>query len=189
MKLTIIQRLFFLGIICTIFSCSSSKTTVTKQDVIKLEDFLNKKYFKIEVNSAEPQVTAAFASVGNSGLLPPGSNIARIDLTGDGNYLKVKGDSVFAYLPYFGERQMGGTYGNKGAGIKIDGKASNFRLVKGKKDNFQIKFNADDEESSAETYTISLKIFPSRTSTISINSTHRNTIRYNGRVTEIKKKS
>ena len=112
-----------------LFACASTKTNDSSQ----LDALLDQKNFIIESNAALPQVTSAMTSIANSGLLAPGSTAGRIDLVGTHNYLKVMGDSISGYLPYFGQSQGGNAYRNTNMAIQFDGIPSNFEQKKGKK--------------------------------------------------------
>lgn len=126
-------------------------------------------------------------SINNSGLLPPGSNVSRIDLTGNSNYLKIDGDSISAYLPFYGERQLGGGYSNRTVGIEIDGEYRDLKVTKGKKDSKEIRFSAKDKNSTNENYNVYIQVFSNKTSNITINSSHRTRIRYSGKMTPLEK--
>ena len=47
---------------------------------------------------------------------------------GTNNFLEVKGDSVSADLPYYGERQIAGSYNNRDVGVQFEGLAKDFEL-------------------------------------------------------------
>ncbi|GGD39186.1 hypothetical protein GCM10011361_02880 [Muriicola marianensis] len=130
-------------------------------------------------------MTQGITQVANSGLLMPGSNANRIDLMGNSNYFRVVGDSVFINLPYFGERQIGGGYGNPDVGINFEGVPLSYVLTKEEKDNkYTAEIKVRDE---IETLAINLFLFPSGKADIYVNSTHRSSIRYTGELQEAQK--
>ncbi|WP_228851523.1 DUF4251 domain-containing protein [Aegicerativicinus sediminis] len=143
-----------------------------------VEELLESKEFKIECDWAMPTVTNAMNRVGNSGLLPVGTNIGRINLIGNANYLKFMGDSISADLPYYGERQAGGGYNSSDGGIKFNGLAKDMKIEKNeKKGHYNIKFSINN---NTESFNVNIRLFPNLNSTISIYSNQRNTIRYDG---------
>src|SRR5690606_39971153 len=84
--------------------------------------------FRIVNQCALPTMSSSMMKLSSSGILGPGNSGQRIDLSGNGNFLEVKGDSVKANLPFFGERQMGGGYNSEGAGIQFDQVAKNMNF-------------------------------------------------------------
>ena len=102
-------------------ACSSSKDPlVTANTLNKIENLANERNFVVEFNTAYPQNTAASQQVLNSFLIQTGNSAGRIDIAGDGAKLTVDGETSTADLPFFGERRMGGSYGNKNVGIEFD---------------------------------------------------------------------
>lgn len=176
----------FIVVVVLLGCASTTKThTIAEKDTKALDDLVTNMSFEIESQWAQPQVTNAMTQLGNAGLFPPGSNAGNISLIGNSNYLIIDGDKVKAYLPYFGERQMGGAYNSTKTGIEFDGVPQDFEITKGKKDSYEITFTIADKNSATENYTVLIQIFPSLSSAININSSHRFTIRYKGRAKTI----
>jgi len=97
------KQILYIFVIVLLYSCSSTKLA-TEKDLSDLNSTLDKGYFMFEANSANP---VAFANVrGIENLLPPGSNTASINLVNNPNYLRVRNDSLYISLPYFGEQQL-----------------------------------------------------------------------------------
>ncbi len=167
-------------------ACGSATIDSTVSDEL-LETMITKKSFEIISQSATPQSTTAFNAVANSGLLAPGSTSGLINLIGNTNYLKVHGDSITAYLPFYGERRMGGSYGTKGAGIEFDEVPTNYEIKKEKKNAREIRFTVKDKENKTEVYRVLIYIYPNLNATININSTHRTFMLYRGTASELKK--
>lgn len=178
------SKIFFLMAITVLFfSCGASKQV--KEPNAKLDQMMEESVFEVNIRSAEPQLTQAMAQVANSGILAPGNSMSRIDVTGSGYFIKMKGDSVSADLPYYGERQMGGGY-NSDAGIKFDGVPKNLEIVKNDiKQSYLLKFSVD---ANAEDYFVAVVVGNNLTSTIDIRSSHRNRIRYTGTATQVERK-
>ncbi len=168
---------FFFSVAVLMLSCSTSQKLV--ENNAALDGLIAQKRFEIIVRSAEPLVTQAMAQVANSGMLPPGNTISRIDVTGQGYFIKVQGDSVSANLPYFGERQMGGGYDDN-PGIKFNAVPENIEITREDgKNRHRIKFTINDK---TETFNINTEVYPNSSASVSILTSHRNRIRYSGTV-------
>jgi len=152
----------------------------TYQEKVSLDDIIASKKINIECDWAMPTVTSALSRIG--GILPAGSNVSRINLSGNGNFLKIDGDSISADLSYFGERQMGGGYSND-TGIKFKGVPKNLSIDKNKKKgHYDIKFRISEK---TESYNISIRVFPNQNANIFVNSNQRSSIRYEGKIKRI----
>ncbi|TDT45363.1 uncharacterized protein DUF4251 [Maribacter spongiicola] len=161
--------------------CSSSKNVIS--DTHAIHNLVASKQIEFIATSANPTVTQSLNAVANSGLIPPGSTISRIDLMGTGNYLKIFGDSVSANLPYYGERQFGGGYG-AAPGIEFNGLPENYtQTFISDKQKYAISFQVSHK---SDRYIVYIDIYPNTSSVVSINMANRNAIQYNGNVKAIK---
>lgn len=180
-----IYALFFCSLL--IISCSSSNkiyspTTETRA----LDTLISNKQFTIQASSASPQPTNSIVSLSNSGLLGAGNTAGNISLIGNSNHLTVKGDSISIDLPYYGERQMGGGY-NSESGVKFNGIPKEYTVTKDERtQRHTINFKVRGE--GTELFTINAIIFPNWKTNILVTSSQRTPIRYQGEVSEIKKK-
>jgi hypothetical protein len=164
-----------------LLGCSSSKNVIS--DTHAIHGLVASKQIEFMAKSANPTVTQSLNAVANSGLIPPGSNISRIDLMGTRNYLKIFGDSVSANLPYYGERQFGGGYGSA-TGIEFNGLPDDYtQAFNNDKQKYTISFQITDR---SDRYTIYIDIYPNKSSIVSVNMANRNAIQYNGNVNAIK---
>lgn len=168
-----------LSLILVNISCKSSKASGTLQQIEALEHLVQKRSFQIESQWAQPQTTYAVQQVMNSGILGPGNNSGNINLIGNPNFLKIKGDSISSYLPYYGERQMNVDYGGTDSAIELDGLMSNYKVKINKDQSRTISFEAKDNN---ENYSIFIRLFPNLNSDMLINSSTRFPIRYSGTV-------
>lgn len=177
--------LFFSGLLLLVVFCSGcggTKSSLTPQDLANLDKLVNQQEFKIESDWAYPMISSAMMQLND--LLGPQNNMQRISLIGNVNYLEVKGDSVKAYLPYFGERHMGGGYNNKGEAIQFDQKATNLKIERIEhKNQYHITFSAKE---GAESYTIILQVLANNRTIMIVNSSQRSTIRYEGSIASLK---
>lgn len=178
-----IKRLVLLGLIAVFWSCGSTqKTTATAIENQVLEQLVAKKSFLIKSEWAQPMNTNAMNSVASSGLLPPGNSGSNISLIGNLNYLKVEGDTISAYLPFFGERQLTGGFSDRNA-IEFKGIPDKLKISKNTKKNTTTLLFSIKERT--EVYQVTITLFKNLTSYIHINSSQRNFIRYIGNVSEI----
>lgn len=162
---------------------STSKTVGAMEKAKALDAMVANRSFEIVADWAYPQVTSAMNSISNSGILGPGNTTSRIDLMGSGNYLKMQGDTVSAFLPYFGERQMGGGFGAN-SGIEFKGIPNDLEITPNTKDqSYRITFNIRDQ---SESYNLNMMLYPDLSSRINVTSSQRNYIRYEGRVAALK---
>ncbi|MEM9143082.1 MAG: DUF4251 domain-containing protein [Bacteroidota bacterium] len=180
------MKVFFLGLFSfVLFSCGGSlKGVEAAKAHARLDALVQQRSFEIVADWAMPQMTNSMTSVANSGLLPPGSAGNRINLIGNPNYLRIQSDSVSAYLPYYGERQMGAGYNSTDRNaITFNGVPKDFEIVKKKRDpGYDVTFGINNE---TEFYTVQLSLFPNLTGQIIVNSSQRFVIRYSGDIKEI----
>ncbi|WP_162558692.1 DUF4251 domain-containing protein [Robertkochia solimangrovi] len=183
------KRLFLplaiLSIVITV-GCGSSNVAVSPEQQKIVDDMIEAREFRIENDWANPLMTTSMAQLANSGLMAPGNNIQRVSLIGNPNFLEVKGDSVKADLPYFGERQRGAGYDTDGNGIKFEDKVTDMDVsYNNSKNRYDIKFSA---KRKTEIFNIIINVFGNGSSAISINSSDRNNIRYDGKIMPIPEK-
>ncbi len=167
--------------------CSSSQNTSTSTTKSKLlDDLVAQKSFQIESDQANPLVSGSLNTIANSGLIPPGSTVGTINLIGNPNYFKVKGDSITMYLPYYGEQQMAGAYNNRDVGIEFNGVPYRVEITKNERRNtYKLNYHI---RNNTEVYKVFVTLFPNLTSTIRINSNQRTPIGYKGRVSKLSEK-
>lgn len=174
-----------LVLLAVLWSCGSSqKAGASAMQSQALEQMVEQKSFQIVSEWAQPMNTNAMNSIASSGLLLPGNSGSNISLIANPNYLKMMGDSVAAYLPYFGERQLSGGYGI-GNAIEFKGLPDKLEVSQNiKKETYTIVFTIKEK---SEVYQVTITLFNSLASHITINSSQRNFIRYIGKVSELSK--
>ncbi len=168
-----------LAILQILASCGANKTPkYSVEERSQLKELVEEKQISMQARWANPMATASLNSIANSGLLPPGSTVNRIDLQGMRSFLEIKGDSVIADLPYYGERQIAGTYNNNDVGIKFRGVPEDYKAVfNEKKGAYEIQFSIDNK---TENFDVNALLFPNKSFTIYINTSQRLTINYQG---------
>lgn len=109
-------------------------------------------------------------------------NGQRINLIGNYNYLRIIGDSLFTYMPYYGVRTAGGgAYSNSG-GIKINNIMTKYEVeYNDKKQKIQLKFSASDDYETIEFF---MTLYGGGSSNINVNSNSRSFISYDGKTVE-----
>lgn len=177
------KAFIYTAIVLVLASCgSASQKDATSNP--ELNELINKREYTIESNFAMPLGTTAVNAVLNSGILGPGSTSNQISLIGNYNFLTIKGDSIKADLPYYGERRMGGGYNSSNTGITIDGLLRDYE-VETKKGMYIIRFKAKDTQGN-ELYNIIVNMSPNMVTNLSVNSSQRTNIQYRGEVEAIK---
>lgn len=105
----------------------------------------------------------------------------RIDLTTNMGYLKINKDNAEADLPYFGVAHVASFSGN--GGIKFNNENVNYQIeLKDKKQIVIIQFKANQK---SEALDLTLTVFKSGNASLYVSSSNRNSISYDGRVTEL----
>jgi len=166
---------------------TSENSTKNFKRSAQLKEWINNKSFEIESHRANPRVTRELSTLTQNNLLGNGNNASSIDLIGNPNFLKVHNDSVSANLPYFGTRQMGGSIGANAGGLQFHTKAENYTSEYDKKKKRTIiKFDAHEE---AEFYSVTIIVFENLNTVMTINSTQRTSIGYDGTISEYKKEN
>ena len=161
---------------------SSSKVSYTSGQISAFRDFLNTKSYEFIASTANPVPGKGMMAVANSGLLPPGSTMSNIQLQGTSNYLRIEGDTISAFLPYYGERQSGGGY-NSDAGIVFDGIPSDYKEeYNAQKNEMRIIFTISEK---SEGYRVTMNLFPNKKATVVVTSSQRFAIRYRGDIKEL----
>lgn len=164
--------LFFFAIGLLFYNC---KSTASIAEIENLKRVVNETNFEITANSATP---VAFANTrGLENLLPPGSNVANINLGSIQNYIKIKKDSLMMDLPYYGELQIVSGY-NSEAGLKFEGIPSDAIITfNPKKNNYSLMYEVKTKN---ENLKILISMYASKRCSFSINSSSRTTIFYDG---------
>lgn len=146
----------------------------TKQQIKEEKKLAKQKEVQALIDSKEYEFVAVTA-------YPQGTR--SIDLISNPNYLRIKNDSIFSEMPYFGRAFAGVGYGGSG-GLDFKGPVQDFSLTKNKKD-YTIKAKVKD---NSDSYTVILTVFFEGNASLTINSVHRNSINYRGSIDKIKMK-
>ncbi len=138
-------------------SCGLTKTT--SETISEITKKINSKDFAIVVNSAQPMKGR------------------QIDLSPDSE-IRIKNDSAFTYLPYFGEAYVA-PLGTEG-GIKFFEPMQNYTVSKNKRSNgWDINFKIKTDQENYEVY---MTVFNNGSASFSITPSNRDAISYDGEV-------
>lgn len=157
--------------------CGAAKEPLSAEAWDQMEQVVTARNFKFRAQWAEPLQTGGMNQLANAGLIPPGSNVNRIDLTGTANYFKMEGNQVEMQLPYYGERQVNQTYG-RAQGMEYEGTATDIQTRKNEKNKYyDLDFNL---KNNTELLQCSLRLFQGMRTILTVYSSQRNMIRYVG---------
>lgn len=111
----------------------------------------------------------------------PSISIVAID-----NYLRIQKDSTTGFLPYFGEMRLGGGYGEEGA-IKFSSEIRDYQVkTKSSGKAVIVTFTC---KNAIEQFNFTLYITRSKSTTVVVQSLHRNSITYYGVIRELSENS
>jgi hypothetical protein len=171
-----ITKGIYILLVGILVACGSTKE-VTETERANLEKAVTTPAFTIEMQWAYP-LSSGSAQLLNS--LQPGvrANGNRIYIADAVNYIAVKNDSVFVMLPYFGTRQIsGGLPGN--VNIQVAQALDDWEARPEKKDNQRSLHIATKHK--GESYDISIRLFAKGKATVVLNTSQRQSIKYEGR--------
>lgn len=168
-----------IAIAFVIYSCSGTKTASeqNKNDLNKVQELLDTKQFSLEAQWAYPLTTGSLTQLANAGLLGNGNNASRINLQGNLNFIRIKNDSIHMYLPYYGERRVGGGYNTNNA-VEARNVIQNYEVKDHSKKN--AKVITFDVSKKTEHYNVTITTFSNKSTSIIVNSNQRASIRYGG---------
>ncbi|MGB5402656.1 DUF4251 domain-containing protein [Robiginitalea sp.] len=169
-----------LFLLLTFSACKSAEKPLSPEEQARLDRIVADRNFTMIAQWAEPTPDAGLNAMASAGLFPPGSSPSRINLGENSNYFKMKGDSVFIQLPYYGERQVVKTYG-RAEGITYEGLAKDLKVNRNTEHNYyDIGFSAKDR---SEIFLCNLRLYGGKRALLTVQSNQRNQIRYDGNIT------
>ncbi len=109
----------------------------------------------------------------------------RVNVAGDSYDLVIKNDSCIAYLPFYGRAFSGAGYGGDG-GIKFETENVSYDIKHNdKKVRTKIKFQVKHK---SENYDIFLTVYSNGNANLSVSSSNRSTMNYDGKIVPFKEK-
>ena len=177
------NNILLIGVVLALLSlaCASKKDTSSPEQLAKLQEMVDSNAFRLDARWANPLATQGVNALAISGFLPPGSAPNRIDIISMVSYMEFKNDSVFAVLPYYGERQFTRKYPPTDAGIQFEGVPKDLKIAFDEKKH-QYNFNFDIKSDTGEGFTINGILFPNLNTTFYVYSSDRMTIAYSGSI-------
>ena len=148
-----------------------------------LKELVAGKSFEISVATAYPMNTYAVIQVTSALLRNTGNAPGRINVMANGDYIKIKGDTIQGELSYFGEVRNVGVYNPSDSGISFEGAPTSYEVTENeKKQSIRLEI---DIKSKLERFTVVMELYPNNKATVFINSMNRTSIRYDGTVKEL----
>jgi len=197
MKMNIIYRceaLLGLGLLLSSFLWSCKTNTIAKneayaRDMAVVDSLYAQTDYKIAIEAIYPFNTAATTQVANALLWGTGDNANRIDVRGDGNFIKIENDSVKAYLPFFGERRLNaGSLGGTNTSIQFNEPLEDLaKQINTKKKKLKLEFRANQKGNDNDRYEITIEIYSNTHVSVNITPVYRTFIRYDGRLEQFNK--
>lgn len=144
-----------------LLACGGSKSAGDIEDFNQLKELVSSREFEIQHQWAR-------SSLGGS-----------INLIGNPNFIRFKGDSVTIFLPYFGVRYSGGGYGGEG-GIKYKGPVKNLKVTAQKEEQeLVLEFEGDRGAENLQFY---ITLFSNGKASTHVTSSQREAISYSGEI-------
>lgn len=182
-NLTPMKIAYYSLIFCLLLSCNINKPITAGEQLAfqNLKEMVSAKNFEIVAHTAKPMMNNALTQVLNANLLPPGNTPSHINIIGTSNSLKIKGDSIQANLPFYGEQFSGVNPGSMPRGISFNDIPENYKVTENvSKRSIEISFKIKDNERTNERYDITVTLFSGKGSTINIWPTTRSYIQFIG---------
>ncbi|WP_159025647.1 DUF4251 domain-containing protein [Aquimarina sp. Aq78] len=182
------KTLFLILTSCLLISCGSSQNLeVSTEESKALDELVAQKKLEIISDWAAPLANSSLNALSNSGLFPAGSTANNINLIGNFNHFRILGDSISVYLPYYGERRISAGFNNRNNNIEFDGVPEDIMVTYDeKKQRYLMKFGI---RNATEWLRVSVTLYPNLRSDIMIQSNHRTSIRYRGKVLKLEEKN
>ena len=179
------KKILLLGMVLGLFwSCGGTKSAesiaLKNHQFEALKTLVASKSFVFNAETAYPMQSYDVMRVTSSLLRNTGNSAGRISVTGNGDYITIKGDTVQAELPYFGEVRVVTSMDPRDSGIHFKGVPSTFDITENeKKQMLRLEFNIREK---IEQYSVIMNLYPNKHATVFINCMNRTSIRYDGKL-------
>lgn len=173
MKLLQKIGVFALSLIALNANAQTDKATTTR--------IVDEKNFVFIATNAMPMNNTEINNILNK--MPGGNTGGNISLNGSSYDVQVSPDSVIAYLPYYG-RAFSAPMGTDDNGFKFKAKNFTYKTTKRKKGGWDILITTKDIRDNVR---MVLSISENGYGTLSVNSNNKQSISYNGYLSEPKK--
>ncbi len=171
------KKYYLLAVLFLVVACGVNYSVPDINNFADLKEFAESKELQIENQWANPMRANTVTFINN-----PNFNSGNVNLIGNPNYIKFKGDSVDIFLPYFGVRQMGGGFNDRG-GIKFEGIPEDFKRTENEaKDYVRYEFMGRED---SEIYQFYITLYANGNASTSVNSSQRDNISYTGKFSRL----
>lgn len=166
-------KIIMLGVLMVVFNACSSKNTVANANISKLLKENEFTFIAQRANPASADVVNVLTSMPNS----TSTQVLNLDY---GYSLKIMKNEITAVLPYFG-RMFSSSYDNTNNSYRFTSKDFNISQSSGKKGSVIYLINTKDQQNVRR---MILEVFPNGKAYLSIDSTDRQPISYDGYIQE-----
>ncbi|RZK40476.1 MAG: DUF4251 domain-containing protein [Pedobacter sp.] len=170
------KRLFFLILATVSFNLSAQTDKATTKKIVAAKDFTFVATTALPMNSVEMN------NIINR--MPGAVGGGNINLMSNDYDLRITPDSVIAYLPYYGRAFNSAPMNPTEGGYKFTSTDFSFNNKEKKKGGWEITLNAKDTKDGVR---MTLVIGTNGYATLIVNSNNKQSITYNGYLTEPKK--
>ncbi|MGF1923867.1 MAG: DUF4251 domain-containing protein [Bacteroidia bacterium] len=170
------KRILFCLFTIVSFSVNAQTDTTTTKRIVEAKNYIFVASSALPMNSSEINNILSRMPGGNGG--------GSIDLTGASYDVRITGDSLVAYLPYYG-RSFSAPIGRDDTGYKFTSTKFAYEKTARKKGGWQITINPKDTKESVR---MNLTVGTNGYATLIVNSNNKQSITYNGYIAEPKKK-
>ncbi len=170
--------LWILFVVNVLTGCQTPKAAATPQQQQELARMLEDGSFYFEAQWAMPLQTQAMVALHTAGMFRPGSSVSRININKDGHFLQLERGKAKANLPFYGQRHIATDYAHSRDWIEFDSEATDYEFTQdGESRMYDLDLKA---KRRSESYQINLRIFPNRRTIVTVISSQRDVIRYEG---------
>ena len=170
--------LWILFVVNVLTGCQTPKSAATPMEQQELAQMLEDQSFYFEAQWAMPLQTQALTALHAAGMFRPGSSVSRININKDGHFLQLEGGKAKANLPYYGQRDTYTDYAHSRDWIEFDTDATDYELQQDSDSRvYDLDLNA---KRRSETFQFNLRVFPNRRTIVTVFSSQRDIIRYEG---------
>ncbi|RZL47500.1 MAG: DUF4251 domain-containing protein [Pedobacter sp.] len=170
-----LKNIGLLALVLIVFTANAQTDKATTIKIVEEKSYVFVATTAVPLNSAD--ITAVFSKMSG----PP--NSGAVNLTGSNYDLKITPDSIVAYLPYYGRAYVA-PFGNDENGYKFTSKKFVYESKKGKKKGWDILIQSKDIRDNVR---MNLSVSESGYATLNVISNNKQSISYNGYLSEIKK--
>ena len=172
-----VKYVMFIALALLLSSCKSSFTEADRLQLVQLYEQISSNEIHFKADAALPFNSQAVNNAINDILIRNGNSSSRINLIGDNYTLRIGEKTAQFYLPFYGERRVGGGYNNDNSYTFTSSLQNVTSSINQKKRYISYSFTA---KNNTETLQVELKIYSQETAQLIINSSQRSYMKYDG---------